>query len=229
MAREGNHFEPASRVLCRRPDHRERPPGPLGLVCSSRIGALVRRNAAVSPAREDRGGSVRNVTSEPRHERITIRDYESGDRDAVVELSLRAWSPVFRSVNDILGPELATLLHGADWRAYQASDVRATLSSASNRAWIAEIGDEIVGFASATIIDQERRLGEITMVAVDPSAQENGVGGAVTEHATAWLRDRGMLVAMIATGADPGHAPARRVYERLGFRQLPSAQYFRAL
>jgi hypothetical protein len=47
--------------------------------------------------------------------------------------------------------------------------------------------------------------------------------------ATAWLRDQGMRVAMIRTGGDTGHAPARRVYERLEFRQLPSAQYFRAL
>jgi hypothetical protein len=36
-------------------------------------------------------------------------------------------------------------------------------------------------------------------------------------------------VAVLATGGDTGHAAARRVYERLGFRSLPRAHYFRAL
>jgi len=37
-----------------------------------------------------------------------------------------------------------------------------------------------------------------------------------------------MSVAMVATGGDPGHAPARRTYEKLGFRQLPLAHYARS-
>jgi len=38
-----------------------------------------------------------------------------------------------------------------------------------------------------------------------------------------------MSVAMVATGGDPGHAPARRTYEKLGFRQLPLALLQEAL
>jgi RimJ/RimL family protein N-acetyltransferase len=34
---------------------------------------------------------------------------------------------------------------------------------------------------------------------------------------------------VLGTGGDPGHEPARRVYERLGFQLFPSAQYFRVL
>lgn len=169
------------------------------------------------------------MTSDPLPEAIVIRECRPADHDAVVELSLRAWSPVFDSVGDVLGPELSTLLHGADWRVHQAREVRDTLLSPSNRAWVAEADDEIVGFAAAMLVDRERRMGEITMVAVAPSAQRRGIGGALTNHAAAWLRGQGMRVAVIATGGDSGHAPARLVYERLGFRQLPGAQYFRAL
>ena len=67
------------------------------------------------------------------------------------------------------------------------------------------------------------------MVAVDPAAQRHGIGSSLTEHATAWLREQGMRVAVVDTGGDAGHEPARRVYEQLGFRLFPSAQYFRAL
>jgi hypothetical protein len=34
---------------------------------------------------------------------------------------------------------------------------------------------------------------------------------------------------MIDTGGDPGHAPARRVYEKANYNLLPIARYFKAL
>jgi GNAT superfamily N-acetyltransferase len=67
------------------------------------------------------------------------------------------------------------------------------------------------------------------MLAVDPDEQDRGIGTALTEFATAWLRDAGMRVAMVETGGDPGHAPARRVYEKAGYALLPIARYFSAL
>jgi hypothetical protein len=36
-------------------------------------------------------------------------------------------------------------------------------------------------------------------------------------------------VAMIGTGGDRGHAPARRVYEKADYRLIPLARYFKAL
>jgi hypothetical protein len=38
-----------------------------------------------------------------------------------------------------------------------------------------------------------------------------------------------MGVAMVETGGDPGHAPARRTYEKAGFSLVPVARYFKAL
>ena len=38
-----------------------------------------------------------------------------------------------------------------------------------------------------------------------------------------------MRVAMIGTGGDPGHAAARRLYERAGYEKLPITRYFKAL
>ena len=41
-----------------------------------------------------------------------IREYRPADVQAVVDLSLRAWTPVFASLERILGWELFTRLHG---------------------------------------------------------------------------------------------------------------------
>jgi len=67
------------------------------------------------------------------------------------------------------------------------------------------------------------------MLAVDPDDQNGGIGTALTETATEWLRESGMRVAMVETGGDPGHAPGRRTYEKAGYTLMPVARYFKAL
>lgn len=156
-----------------------------------------------------------------------IREYRPQDAEPVVELSLRAWAPVFASVEQVLGGEISVRLHG-EWRQYQEREVRAVLADPAMRAWVAETGQGVVAFVAATL-HAGRLLGEISMLAVDPDEQDRGIGTALTEFATAWLRDAGMRVAMVETGGDPGHAPARRVYEKAGYTLLPVARYFRAL
>jgi hypothetical protein len=51
----------------------------------------------------------------------------------------------------------------------------------------------------------------------------------LTVTATDWIRQAGLPVAMIDTGGDDGHAPARRVYERAGYTPMPIVRYFKAL
>ena len=156
-----------------------------------------------------------------------IRDYGPLDEQPVVELSLRAWAPVFSSLAQGLGREIFVRLHG-DWRQYQEKEVRDTLADDATRVWVAEAARGVVAFVAAKL-HPERRIGEIWMLAVDPDEQGRGIGTALTEVATGWLRDAGMTVAMVETGGDPGHAPARRVYEKAGYTLLPVARYFKAL
>ena len=67
------------------------------------------------------------------------------------------------------------------------------------------------------------------MLAVDPEYQGRGIGRRLTEFAVERMREAGASVAMVQTGGDPGHAPARHTYEAAGFRLFPAAQYFRKL
>lgn len=156
-----------------------------------------------------------------------IREYRPQDTGPVVELSLRAWAPVFASLERVLGREIFVRLHG-DWRPYQERAVRGVLADPAMRVWVAETGRGVVAFVAATL-HAERLLGEISMLAVDPAEQDQGIGTALTELATDWLRASGMRVAMVETGGDPGHAPARRVYAKADYTPLPVARYFKAL
>lgn len=159
----------------------------------------------------------------------SIRRFEEQDRDAVVALSLRAWEPVFASLENVLGPSgVYEQLH-PDWRASQASVVEAACDAEAVHTWVAEIDTSVVGFVAVQLDSPDSGVGQVYLLAVDPAQQRSGVGAALTSFALQWIRDQGMTVAWVETGGDPGHAPARRTYERAGFTALPVTRYFQKL
>jgi ribosomal protein S18 acetylase RimI-like enzyme len=158
-------------------------------------------------------------------EDAVIRPATPDDAEAVVELSLRAWEPVFASFEATWGRPLYQRFF-PDWRTQQADDVRAAL--AANPTWVSTDSDRVTGFVNVTF-DEAERAGEIYMIAVDPSAQRRGTASRLTGFALDEMRRRGMTLATVATGADPGHGPARRTYERAGFEPIHQVLYARLL
>ena len=157
-----------------------------------------------------------------------IRAFENRDLDAVIALSLRAWAPVFASLEGVLGESGVFAQLHADWRADQRRAVAAACNAQSVHVWVAEMAPVIGGFV-AVRLDHSRRIGEIYMMAVDPAYQRKGVGSLLTSFAMHWMKDNGMALAMVETGGDRGHAPARHTYERAGFVLLPVARYFKTI
>ena len=157
-----------------------------------------------------------------------IRPFEDRDAEAVVDLSLRAWVPVFASLEQVLSSELFKRLH-PDWREDQRRAVEKVCAAQNGRVWVAEVGTSAVGFVATDVFDPERSMGEISMLAVDPDYQGGGIGTALTEFALDKLKEAGMTVAIVETGGDPGHAAARRTYEKAGYTLLPIARYFKNL
>lgn len=115
-----------------------------------------------------------------------------------------------------------------DWRVSQQKAVEDVCAAEDTNVWVAIDADSTVGFV-AVKLDSESSMGEVYMVAVDPDFQGRGIGTALMEFALAWMKDSGMSVAMVKTGSDPGHAPARRTYEKMGFGLFPIARYFKKL
>ena len=157
-----------------------------------------------------------------------IRPYHETDGPDVVRLSLRAWAPVHASLRDVMGNEIFERLYGDDWRRQQQKDVEEVLADEETEVWVAEVNGEVVGFVAA-ILKVDRGMGEIWMLAVDPESQNHGLGTQLTDVATDWIREAGLSLALISTGGDAGHAPARRTYEKAGYTPMPSVDYFKAL
>jgi ribosomal protein S18 acetylase RimI-like enzyme len=156
-----------------------------------------------------------------------IRPLTPADTATVVEFSLRAWAPVFQSFRTVLGDRVYQALY-PDWAAAQARDVEAVCQDDTAEVWVTEQEGRPVGFV-AVRIDADAQTGEIYMLAVDPLVQRQGIGTALTSFAVQRLRDAGVGLVEVGTGGDPGHAPARRVYEKAGFVGLPLVRYYARL
>jgi GNAT superfamily N-acetyltransferase len=117
--------------------------------------------------------------------------------------------PGLVSLEQVLGQQIFARLHD-DWREDQADAVRSVLADDGMHVWVGEAEPGVVGFVAATL-HHRQRMGEISMLAVDPDHPREGLGTALTGLATDWLRRSEMRIAMVETGGDAGHAAARRV------------------
>ncbi len=127
-----------------------------------------------------------------------------------------------------MGAEIFELLYGDDWCRQQQRDVEKVLADEETEVWVAEVNEEVVGFVAA-ILKVDEGTGEVQMLAVDPESQNRGLGTRLTEVATDWISEAGLSLAVVSTGGDIGHAPARRTYEKAGDTPMPSVNYFKAL
>ena len=160
-----------------------------------------------------------------------IRPLRPEDVQWVVRLSLAAWAPVFASFREILGPRIFARIY-PDWKTSQAAAVEKVCTDSAQgtamAAWVAEEDGELAGFIAYSL-DPAKRVGEVELLAVDPAFQNRGIGTLLNTLALDRMRESGADLAVAATGGDPGHAPARRSYEKAGYTALPLVRFYKAL
>lgn len=159
---------------------------------------------------------------------IHIRSFVDNDLEALVSLSLLAWEPVFLSFRQILGPKIYPLIY-PDWRQSQAEGVATTCKDQDKtNLLVAELDGVIVGFLAYECHPKDK-TGEVMLLAVHPEHQNLGIGTELNTFALREMAKAGMVMAVVGTGGDESHAPARRSYEKAGFTPLPLVRYYQAL
>jgi GNAT superfamily N-acetyltransferase len=159
---------------------------------------------------------------------IDIRAFVEDDLDAVIAFSLRAWAPVFASVQDVLGDATFLRLH-PDWKSGQAEAITSICTNEEREVFVAASEGRPVGFVAVALNAFHERMGAIEIIGVDPDYQRHGIGARLTEYAVDYMQRQGMDIAVVETGGDSGHAPARALYGETGFTLLPISRYFRLL
>jgi ribosomal protein S18 acetylase RimI-like enzyme len=94
--------------------------------------------------------------------------------------------------------------------------------------WVADVDAKVVGFV-AYELDDSTRTGKVQLLAVHPEYQNHGIGTELNRFALQRFKESGMKLAVVGTGGDPGHAPARNSYEKAGYTALPLVRYYKAL
>ena len=159
---------------------------------------------------------------------IRIRDLAPGDVDAIVEIAVAAWEPIYSYYRQEMGEDLFQTAF-PDWQADKARQVETACRPGSRaRVCVAEQGGEVIGFA--TYYTNDSGVGEIGNNAVRPDRQGQGIGPRMYGYLFARLRELGMRYVKVSTGGDPAHARARGAYRKAGFEiALPGVEYYRVL
>ena len=156
-----------------------------------------------------------------------IRPLAENDIEAVLQLSLLAWAPIFESFENVLGSAIYTRIY-PDWRRQQWVAVEEVCRDEQFSVWVAESAGAVVGFI-AYKLDLGDKVGEVDLLAVHPDYQNRGIADQLNRFVLEKMSASGMTLAVVGTGGDPGHAPARRSYEKAGYTGLPLVRYYKAL
>ena len=159
---------------------------------------------------------------------LHIRPLNNNDMDDIVQLSLLAWEPVFIAWQQILGPKLYPLAIYPDWRKGQKEVVEKVCNDEKITTCVAEVEGKVVGFVAYELNDNTK-TGEVQLLAVHPDYQNDGIGTELNIFALQKMKEGGMKLAVVGTGGDDGHAPARKSYEKAGYTGLPLVRYYKAL
>jgi len=159
---------------------------------------------------------------------FSIRPNIESDLEAIVDLSLLAWELVFASFHKIFGEGIFSILY-PDWREVQKKGVIGVCNDSNKyHTIVAEQNHRIVGFLSYEIKKEEEK-GEVILLAVHPDFQNDGIGTDLNIYALDKMKEARMKLAVVETGGDGSHAPARRSYEKAGYTGLPLVRYFKEL
>jgi ribosomal protein S18 acetylase RimI-like enzyme len=156
-----------------------------------------------------------------------IRDCTPSDIPALVELTIATFRPLLTGTLVDLRPEVTEHDHGR-WEDDYRAEVPAMFAPDQDRfITLAEHEGQVLGYVGWSTTNNSS--GRLEMVAVHPDARRRGVARALCTAAIAQLQQRGIAVVHIGTGGDDFHAPARALYESLGFIPYPTVDYARAL
>lgn len=144
--------------------------------------------------------------------------------EACARISVQVYEIIHDVYKEHLGAELHDAIMG-NWAGQKASDIIAQIGR--GQSFVALCGDRVVGFAGYRM---EGDMGVIANNAVDPEFRGRGIAGLLYARVLEEMKKAGAKYARVHTGLDDGHAPARRAYEKAGFRKnLPSVMYYKEL
>lgn len=147
-----------------------------------------------------------------------IRPVSEQDIATCVAFGLEAFRPVFASYHQEYGNDLFARIR-PDWEQAQASLIETTCSDDNITTWVAEVAGRVAGLVAYSA-NEGTGLGDLSLIAVDPTQQRQGIGAALLRLALDQMKQAGMAYATAYTRGHPGHLPVRQALGGCGFSAM---------
>ena len=155
---------------------------------------------------------------------VIIKKYEDKYEKEVGDLVIIAWTPLRAVAKNELGDDIYDEIFN-NWQDRKRNSVIADMKL--NDSFVAVIEDKVVGFIYYTV---NGKVGVIGENAVSPEYKGKGIAQKMYAVVFDKMKERGVEIATVYTGLDEGHAPARKAYEKAGFKQnLKHITYYKVL
>lgn len=161
---------------------------------------------------------------------MRIRSFTDADLPALIDLTIETFRPFFEGYTRSLYGERLFSVHHGQWEQDYRDELPGLHDPAGGR-WIAvaEVGGHVAGFVAWDSAGR-RDHGRIDLLAVAEPYRRGHVATRLCRHALDAMHGDGVEVVEIGTGGeDAFHAPARGLYESLGFIKVPIAGYITQL
>lgn len=143
-----------------------------------------------------------------------------------IKLTYIAWQPIFDGYRNVLGEEMFNVFYSG-WKETKYKRVYEGLTS--ERGYIALIENKVAGFIFY-IVDELTKTGIIEENAIANEFRGLGIAHKMYDFVFDKMRGEGMVYAMVSTGLDDAHAPARKAYEKAGFdKGIGNIRYYKEL
>jgi len=157
-----------------------------------------------------------------------FRSAEESDIPDIRRIAKAAWAPIVRHFRKLMGDDLYKRELPGNRLEAKADQVEAHFRQHAQWAFVTELDGEVVGFCTYHLGDNG--VGEIGNNAISPACQSKGLGTAQYKECLRRMCEAGMKYARVGTGLDESHGPARRAYEKVGFKQVrPHVMYYMEL
>ena len=158
---------------------------------------------------------------------MIMREYRPGDLEAVMNIANAGWREIRKMSRAALGDRIADMMNPAGDAESKGLQVKAQIDSGNYGIAVCEHDNKIVGFIT---YKTDGIFGEICNNAAITGSGLKGIGQTMYKYVMEEFRKAGVKVVKVTTGLDWAHAPARRAYERAGFKKhLDSTTYFMEL
>ena len=158
---------------------------------------------------------------------MNMREYREEDLLKVMEIANIAWRPIRKMSREALGDSIADILNPAGDDLSKGLQVKAQIESGNWGIAVCEHEGELVGFITYSI---NGLFGEICNNGALTSTGLKRIGQTMYKFVMDEFRKANVKVVKVTTGLDWAHEPARKAYERAGFKKhLDSTTYYMEL